>query len=175
MELPARVKGQLLEWIDEVLAGEGKMSEFGFVYVGGEVLAMREQDVQGLQGALSGEQGLVAPDGSAAGVGESGVDVRELESLRAEVARLRFAQREARARERARLWREQGLITPAQEPLVVALLCAESDSVRFSVDGREMGLEAWLERFLGLAPRFPVGSRWVWMCRLRVVMRRGLV
>jgi len=161
VELPARVKGQLLEWIDGVLeggsasaspspgGGDEPKGEFGFVYVGGEVLAMREQDVQELQG----QGGSVAPDEP-----ESGMDAQELESLRAEVARLRFAQREARARERARLWREQGLITPAQEPLVVSLLCAESGSVRFSVDGQELGLEAWLERFIELAPRFPVGE-----------------
>jgi len=164
VELPARVKGQLLEWIDEVLeggrasgGGEGTgepKGEFGFVYAGGEVLAMREREDLEMQGqpALEGTE-PVPVQGA-----ESGVSDAELESLRAEVARLRFAQREARARERARAWREQGLITPAQESLVASLLCAESDAVRFSVDGQELGLEAWLERFIALAPRFPVGE-----------------
>ena len=162
VELPARVKGQLLEWIDGVLEGgralgdEGVFrppSDFGFVYVG-EVLAMREREDLELQGerALEGTESVPVLGA------ESGVSDAELESLRAEVARLRFAQREARARERARVWREQGLITPAQESLVASLLCADSDAVRFSVDGQELGLEAWLERFIALAPRFPVGE-----------------
>jgi hypothetical protein len=161
VDLPARVKGQLLEWIDGVLeggrassggGGDEPRSEFGFVYAGGEVLAMREDlEMQG-QRALEGTESVPVLGA------ESGVSDAELESLRAEVARLRFAQREARARERARAWREQGLITPAQESLVASLLCAESDAVRFSVDGQELGLEAWLERFIGLAPRFPVGE-----------------
>jgi hypothetical protein len=162
VELPARVKGQLLEWIDGVLeggrasasgGGEGEqMSAFGFVYAGGEVLAMREDlEMQG-QRALEGTESVPVLGA------ESGVSDAELESLRAEVARLRFAQREARARERARAWREQGLITPAQESLVVSLLCAESDAVRFSVGGEELSLEGWLERFIALAPRFPVGE-----------------
>ena len=163
VELPARVKGQLLEWIDGVLedgraswgSGEGaveQMSEFGFVYAGGEVLAMREDlEMQG-QRALEGTEPVPVLGA------ESGVSDAELESLRAEVARLRFAQREARARERARAWREQGLITPAQESLVASLLCAESDAVRFSVGGEELSLEGWLERFIALAPRFPVGE-----------------
>jgi len=162
VDLPARVKGQLLEWIDEVLeggrasssGGDGGESgaEFGFVYAGGEVLAMREDlEMQG-QRALEGTESVPVQGA------ESGVSDAELESLRAEVARLRFAQREARARERARAWREQGLITPAQESLVVSLLCAESDAVRFSVGGEELSLEGWLERFIALAPRFPVGE-----------------
>jgi len=170
VDLPARVKGQLLEWIDGVLeggsasasppgggGGEGvddQRGEFGFVYAGGEVLAMREREDLEMQGqrALEGTESVPVLGA------ESGVSDAELESLRAEVARLRFAQREARARERARAWREQGLITPAQESLVASLLCAESDAVRFSVDGQELGLEAWLERFIALAPRFPVGE-----------------
>jgi hypothetical protein len=163
VDLPARVKGQLLEWIDGVLeggrassssGGEGSESgaEFGFVYAGGEVLAMREDlEMQG-QRVLEGAESVPVVGA------ESGVSDAELESLRAEVARLRFAQREARARERARAWREQGLITPAQESLVVSLLCAESDAVRFSVGGEELSLEGWLERFIALAPRFPVGE-----------------
>jgi len=162
VDLPARVKGQLLEWIDEVLeggrasssGGDGGESgaEFGFVYAGGEVLAMREDlEMQG-QRVLEGTESVPVQGA------ESGVSDAELESLRAEVARLRFAQREARARERARAWREQGLITPAQESLVVSLLCAESDAVRFSVGGEELSLEGWLERFIALAPRFPVGE-----------------
>ena len=164
VELPARVKGQLLEWIDEVLEGGSasasgeraveQMSEFGFVYAGGEVLAMREREDLEMQGqpALEGTESVPVQGA------ESGVSDAELESLRAEVARLRFAQREARARERARAWREQGLITPAQESLVASLLCAESDAVRFSVGGEELSLEGWLERFIALAPRFPVGE-----------------
>ena len=162
VELPARVKGQLLEWIDEVLeggrasssggGGDESRAEFGFVYAGGEVLAMREDlEMQG-QRVLEGTESVPVQGA------ESGVSDAELESLRAEVARLRFAQREARARERARAWREQGLITPAQESLVVSLLCAESDAVRFSVGGEELSLEGWLERFIALAPRFPVGE-----------------
>ena len=168
VDLPARVKGQLLEWIDGVLeggsasaspsppgGGEGvdePKGEFGFVYAGGEVLAMREDlEMQG-QRALEGTESVPVQGA------ESGVSDAELESLRAEVARLRFAQREARARERARAWREQGLITPAQESLVVSLLCAESDAVRFSVGGEELSLEGWLERFIALGPRFPVGE-----------------
>jgi hypothetical protein len=165
VDLPARVKGQLLEWVDEVLeggrassapssGGDGGESgaEFGFVYAGGEVLAMREDlEMQG-QRVLEGAESVPVQGA------ESGVSDAELESLRAEVARLRFAQREARARERARAWREQGLITPAQESLVVSLLCAESDAVRFSVGGEELSLEGWLERFIALAPRFPVGE-----------------
>jgi hypothetical protein len=162
VDLPARVKGQLLEWIDGVLeggrasssGGEGSESgaEFGFVYAGGEVLAMREDlEMQG-QRVLEGAESVPVVGA------DSGVSDAELESLRAEVARLRFAQREARARERARAWREQGLITPAQESLVVSLLCAESDAVRFSVGGEELSLEGWLERFIALAPRFPVGE-----------------
>jgi hypothetical protein len=157
VDLPARVKGQLLEWIDGVLEG-GRASlgdgvaDFGFVYAGGEVLAMREDlEMQG-QRVLEGTESVPVVGA------ESGVSDAELESLRAEVARLRFAQREARARERARAWREQGLITPAQESLVVSLLCAESDAVRFSVGGEELSLEGWLERFIGLSPRFPVGE-----------------
>jgi hypothetical protein len=161
VDLPARVKGQLLEWIDGVLEGgraslsggdDGPLSEFGFVYAGGEVLAMREDlEMQG-QRALEGTESVPVQGA------ESGVSDAELESLRAEVARLRFAQREARARERARAWREQGLITPAQESLVASLLCAESDAVRFSVGGEELSLEGWLERFIALGPRFPVGE-----------------
>jgi hypothetical protein len=163
VDLPARVKGQLLEWIDGVLeggsasasppgGGEGPRGEFGFVYAGGEVLAMREDlEMQG-QRALEGTESVPVLGA------ESGVSDAELESLRAEVARLRFAQRESRARERARAWREQGLITPAQESLVASLLCAESDAVRFSVGGEELSLEGWLERFIALAPRFPVGE-----------------
>ncbi len=194
VDLPARVKGQLLEWIDEVLEGGRASSsggdggevgaEFGFVYAGGEVLAMREDlemqgqrvlegtesaPVQGAEsGALKGTKSVPvqgAESGALKGTksvpvqgAESGVSDAELESLRAEVARLRFAQREARARERARAWREQGLITPAQESLVVSLLCAESDAVRFSVGGEELSLEGWLERFIALGPRFPVGE-----------------
>jgi hypothetical protein len=159
VDLPARVKGQLLEWIDGVLeggrasssSGDG-VADFGFVYAGGEVLAMREDlEMQG-QRVLEGTESVPVVGA------ESGVSDAELESLRAEVARLRFAQREARARERARAWREQGLITPAQESLVVSLLCAESDAVRFSVGGEELSLEGWLERFIALAPRFPVGE-----------------
>jgi len=50
------------------------------------------------------------------------------------------------------------LITPAQESLVASLLCAESDAVRFSVGGEELSLEGWLERFIALGPRFPVGE-----------------
>jgi len=164
VDLPARVKGQLLEWIDGVLEGgrasssggdentDEPPSEFGFVYAGGEVLAMREDlEMQG-QRALEGTESVPVQGA------ESGVSDAELESLRAEVARLRFAQREARARERARAWREQGLITPAQESLVASLLCAESDAVRFSVGGEELSLEGWLERFIALGPRFPVGE-----------------
>jgi hypothetical protein len=168
VELPARVKGQLLEWIDGVLeggraslsgggGGEGvdePKGEFGFVYAGGEVLAMREREDLEMQGqpALEGTESVPVQGA------ESGVSDAELESLRAEVARLRFAQREARARERARAWREQGLITPAQESLAASLLCAESDAVRFSVGGEELSLEGWLERFIALGPRFPVGE-----------------
>jgi len=156
VDLPARVKGQLLEWIDGVLEGDraSSPSAFGFVYAGGEVLAMREREDVEMQGqpALEGTESVPVLGA------ESGVSDAELESLRAEVARLRFAQREARARERARAWREQGLITPAQESLVASLLCAESDAVRFSVGGEELSLEGWLERFIGLAPRFPVGE-----------------
>jgi hypothetical protein len=165
VDLPARVQGQLLEWIDGVLEGgrassgggggegvEEVSGEFGFVYAGGEVLAMREDlEMQG-QRALEGTESVPVQGA------ESGVSDAELESLRAEVARLRFAQREARARERARAWREQGLITPAQESLVASLLCAESDAVRFSVGGEELSLEGWLERFIALGPRFPVGE-----------------
>jgi len=163
VDLPARVKGQLLEWIDGVLedsrasGDEGVVtlpSDFGFVYAGGEVLAMREREDLEMQGQRALEGTEPVPVLGA----ESGVSDAELESLRAEVARLRFAQREARARERARAWREQGLITPAQESLVASLLCAESDAVRFSVGGEELSLEGWLERFIALAPRFPVGE-----------------
>jgi len=85
VDLPARVKGQLLEWIDGVLEGgsasaspprdDGQSgSEFGFVYVGGEVLAMREDlEMQG-QRALEGTES-VPVQGT-----ESGVSDAELES-----------------------------------------------------------------------------------------------
>lgn len=153
VDLPARVKGQLLEWIDAVLeeGKEAEMSELGFVYDGGEVLAMSKTSM---------DTQAVEPQGSqeAHAVPEAAVDTHEVEALRAEVNLLRMAQREAQAREKARAWREQGLITPAQEPLVVAMLCAETDTLRFRVDESELRFEELLHRFVELNPRFPVGQ-----------------
>jgi len=152
VDLPEGVKEQIAKWIDEVLS-EKQASHF--VYEGGEVLAMSKTTLEP-QAVLDAPDTPQEPPTHT--VPEAAVDAHELEALRAEVNRLRFAQREAQAREKARAWREQGLITPAQEPLVVSLLCAETDTLRFSVEGSELRFDELLQRLIELNPRFPVGQ-----------------
>lgn len=87
------------------------------------------------------------------------LSVSEYQQLRLTVQRLEQERRLAHAREKARTFREQGYITPAQEGVLAAILATDAaEIVRFRYQERELTLGALLEEFVRLNQRFALGQ-----------------